>query len=119
MDYFIVKNSWVPKWGDKSFIRKENNTDKLGDLGGMNEMASFPTEPKMICFVLFYLVYGFSTITKKNTKFYYLYLFTSKHWLKQIQQIKITLKNTDTHKSQMIFKILYRNLETLFKLEKC
>jgi len=38
-EYFLVKNSWGPSWGEKGYIRLDGTTDTCG----IADQASFPT----------------------------------------------------------------------------
>ena len=42
MDYWIVKNSWGPDWGENGYIRIQRNTDDNRGLCGITMMPSIP-----------------------------------------------------------------------------
>lgn len=42
MDYWIVKNSWGPKWGEEGYIRIQRNVDDTRGLCGIAMMPSIP-----------------------------------------------------------------------------
>ncbi|GKF13604.1 cysteine protease XCP2, partial [Tanacetum coccineum] len=46
VDYVTVRNSWGPKWGEKSYIRMKRNTGKSEGICGLYKMASYPTKQK-------------------------------------------------------------------------
>jgi C1A family cysteine protease len=41
-DYFIVKNSWGPSWGDKGFIKIAKNTTQQAGICGIASQPSYP-----------------------------------------------------------------------------
>jgi len=42
MDYWIVKNSWGPHWGEKGYIRIQRNIDDDSGLCGIAMQPSIP-----------------------------------------------------------------------------
>lgn len=42
-DFWIIKNSWGPSWGDKGFIRLARNMTSGPGVCGMYKMSSYPT----------------------------------------------------------------------------
>ncbi|KAH9302811.1 hypothetical protein KI387_014394, partial [Taxus chinensis] len=43
-DYWIVRNSWGPGWGEKGYIRMERNINSLYGKCGITMQASYPTK---------------------------------------------------------------------------
>ncbi|KAF8769219.1 hypothetical protein HU200_006723 [Digitaria exilis] len=43
-DYWIVRNSWGPKWGEAGYVRMERNIDAATGKCGIAMMASYPTK---------------------------------------------------------------------------
>jgi hypothetical protein len=43
-DYWIVRNSWGPKWGEAGYIRMERNINATSGKCGIGMMASYPTK---------------------------------------------------------------------------
>ncbi|KAK3143411.1 hypothetical protein QOZ80_4AG0299980 [Eleusine coracana subsp. coracana] len=43
-DYWIVRNSWGPKWGEAGYVRMERNINATSGKCGIAMMASYPTK---------------------------------------------------------------------------
>lgn len=43
-DYWIVRNSWGPKWGESGYVRMERNINVTTGKCGIAMMASYPTK---------------------------------------------------------------------------
>nr|AEV41024.1 putative oryzain beta chain precursor [Oryza minuta] len=43
-DYWIVRNSWGPKWGESGYVRMERNINATTGKCGIAMMASYPTK---------------------------------------------------------------------------
>ncbi|KAL7002842.1 putative cysteine protease rd21b [Sarracenia purpurea var. burkii] len=41
-DYWIVRNSWGPNWGEQGYIKLERNTNAESGKCGITQMASYP-----------------------------------------------------------------------------
>ncbi|XP_028053339.1 cysteine proteinase RD21A-like [Camellia sinensis] len=42
VDYWVVRNSWGPNWGENGYIRLERNINSIGGKCGIAQMASYP-----------------------------------------------------------------------------